>query len=545
MSDPGAVLRWRAGRRPRRRVAGSSRGPRAPRRGALADRLAGELVRVAGRGGAGAAGRRRWLRARATSAAASRSLAVERRRARARRRPRSPTGCGAPWWPGTPSLDARQRSLFTGLVLGDDRDQPADLADDFRGAGPHPPARRVGAERGLRARRWPVRCCARLRLWPRLRRHARGDRALRRHDPVRAVGAAGRRRWRRWRPTVAMAGRPVRRAAGARPRRRRAGARRPAARPRRSASSCRSARGRGHRRARPPLGRGAARARRGCASRWRSRWRPSSAWRRCCSPRSGRCRWRRSRPTCWPCPAAGLVMVWGLTGGLVGRRGRRARRPPCSTCPTRLALGWLDVVADARGRGAPLGDARVPRTSSALALAVGVGASSAAPAALSPGGRSAWRRWRRRSRPSWPPTAPPPLRSAPAAGVVRWHGGGDRRRGARRRRRAPRARRRAVARRRCAAAGVGRIDLLVVADAVRAGGRRRARCGAPARRRPCSRTGARLAVAGRAALEPPPRRVDGRRRRTRWPVARGRCRDRLVVEAVPRRREPVGAVGPR
>ena len=26
-------------------------------------------------------------------------------------------------------------SLFTGLVLGDDRDQPADLADDFQGAG--------------------------------------------------------------------------------------------------------------------------------------------------------------------------------------------------------------------------------------------------------------------------------------------------------------------------------------------------------------------------------------------------------------------------
>ena len=36
---------------------------------------------------------------------------------------------------GAAPLSPRQRSLFTGLVIGDDRDQPAGLADDFRGAG--------------------------------------------------------------------------------------------------------------------------------------------------------------------------------------------------------------------------------------------------------------------------------------------------------------------------------------------------------------------------------------------------------------------------
>lgn len=36
---------------------------------------------------------------------------------------------------GAASLSERQRSLFTGLVIGDDRRQPNDLADDFLGAG--------------------------------------------------------------------------------------------------------------------------------------------------------------------------------------------------------------------------------------------------------------------------------------------------------------------------------------------------------------------------------------------------------------------------
>ncbi len=36
---------------------------------------------------------------------------------------------------GAASLPPRQRALFTGLVIGDDRHQPADLADDFLGAG--------------------------------------------------------------------------------------------------------------------------------------------------------------------------------------------------------------------------------------------------------------------------------------------------------------------------------------------------------------------------------------------------------------------------
>ena len=52
---------------------------------------------------------------------------------------------GAPWraanrvrrvlTDGASSLSPERRSLFTGLVLGDDRDQPATLADDFRGSG--------------------------------------------------------------------------------------------------------------------------------------------------------------------------------------------------------------------------------------------------------------------------------------------------------------------------------------------------------------------------------------------------------------------------
>jgi len=36
---------------------------------------------------------------------------------------------------GAAPLSPVQRSLFTGLVIGDDRAQPAGLADDFRGAG--------------------------------------------------------------------------------------------------------------------------------------------------------------------------------------------------------------------------------------------------------------------------------------------------------------------------------------------------------------------------------------------------------------------------
>ncbi len=36
---------------------------------------------------------------------------------------------------GAGSLDPLQRSLFTGLVIGDDRAQPVELADDFLGAG--------------------------------------------------------------------------------------------------------------------------------------------------------------------------------------------------------------------------------------------------------------------------------------------------------------------------------------------------------------------------------------------------------------------------
>lgn len=36
---------------------------------------------------------------------------------------------------GAASMDLEQRSLFTGLVIGDDREQPVEVADDFRGSG--------------------------------------------------------------------------------------------------------------------------------------------------------------------------------------------------------------------------------------------------------------------------------------------------------------------------------------------------------------------------------------------------------------------------
>src|SRR5688572_28338378 len=36
---------------------------------------------------------------------------------------------------GASPLTPRERALYTGVVIGDDREQPADLADAFRGAG--------------------------------------------------------------------------------------------------------------------------------------------------------------------------------------------------------------------------------------------------------------------------------------------------------------------------------------------------------------------------------------------------------------------------
>lgn len=104
--------------------------------GAAADvvavRLAGERVRVAGRLGPPPADAP-WLRVRHVSG----TLAAARA---------SPGDPAAPPWrvanrlrrlldDGAASLGDERRSLYLGLVLGDDRHQPPTLVDDFRGSG--------------------------------------------------------------------------------------------------------------------------------------------------------------------------------------------------------------------------------------------------------------------------------------------------------------------------------------------------------------------------------------------------------------------------
>jgi competence protein ComEC len=118
-------------------------------------------------------------------------------------------------------------------------------------------------------------------------------------------------------------------------------------------------------------------------------------------------------------PVAGLVMVWGLTGGMVaGLVGGPAA--VVLHGPTRIALGWLELVAS-RSAGASLGELGPAHV---IAAAVGTG--------LGVLGRA--RRDLRRI--GWALAAgsvtaavlaahaPAPLRSAPMAGVVRWHGDG-------------------------------------------------------------------------------------------------------------------------
>lgn len=68
---------------------------------------------------------------------------------------------------GAAPLSARHRSLYTGLVIGDDREQPADLADDFLGAGlTHLLA--VSGQNVAFTLALAGPLLRRLRLWPRL-----------------------------------------------------------------------------------------------------------------------------------------------------------------------------------------------------------------------------------------------------------------------------------------------------------------------------------------------------------------------------------------
>ena len=90
-------------------------------------------------------------------------------------------------------------------------------------------------------------------------------------------------------------------------------------------------------------------------------------------------------------PVAGLVMVWGLTAGLRRRRGRRRRSPTLLHQPTRLALAWLELVAE-RTAHAPLGELHLQQVVAlAGGLAVVVVAASR-PGLRAPGGARRGRR---------------------------------------------------------------------------------------------------------------------------------------------------------
>ena len=118
-------------------------------------------------------------------------------------------------------------------------------------------------------------------------------------------------------------------------------------------------------------------------------------------------------------PVAGLVMVWGLTAGLVAGV---VGAPLASLLhqPTRLALAWLELVAERTAR-APLGElhlAQVVALAGGLAVVVAVRRPAwRTGGAAARGRRRAQRGGGRRTRPC---RCVRPL----APGVVRWHGGG-------------------------------------------------------------------------------------------------------------------------
>lgn len=114
-------------------------------------------------------------------------------------------------------------------------------------------------------------------------------------------------------------------------------------------------------------------------------------------------------------PVAGLVMGWGLTAGLVA--GVVTALAPVLHLPTQLALGWLEAVAE-RAAQAPLGELGVA-SMGALAIAVGLalrgGAARRVGAGLAAGTLTVT---------ILVASAPVPLRSSLTAGVVRWHAEG-------------------------------------------------------------------------------------------------------------------------
>jgi len=119
-------------------------------------------------------------------------------------------------------------------------------------------------------------------------------------------------------------------------------------------------------------------------------------------------------------PAAGLVMVWGLTGGVVAGLGGGVVAE-LAHLPTRVVLTWLAEVA-ARTTRLPLGQLGVPHL---LGLAVGL----AAVARPIPSGSHLVRRTGAVVASLSIVLAivaahtPPPLRTTLLPGVVRWHEG--------------------------------------------------------------------------------------------------------------------------
>jgi len=315
---------------------------------------------------------------------------------------------------GAAGLNERDRSLYTGLVIGDDREQPADLADDFRGAGlTHLLA--VSGQNVAFALAMVGPLLRRLRLWPRLLVTllvialfgvmTRFEPSVLRASAMAALAA-----------TLAMPGRPVSRlqviglavtglllidpllvrSAGFQ-------------------LSVSAALGivvlaprvasalPGPAAVREALGVTLA-AQLGVAPVLLATFGPIPV---------------ASLPANLLCvPVAGLVMVWGLTGGLVaGLVG--APLAAGLHWPTRVALAWLELVAQ-RTAHARLGELHLGQV---LVLAGGL-------ALVVLGGA---RPWLRRAGGVVATAAvavavvtahaPPPVRSSLATGVVRWHSG--------------------------------------------------------------------------------------------------------------------------
>ena len=524
---PERSRRRRFGGRPRRRARRGHRRLEARADGASADALRrraspARWSRVRGDGATRRA-RRAVARRPATSAVELHGASPSTGGARATPSAGWPTGCAGRWWRAPRRSTLAQRSLFTGLVLGDDREQPADLADAFRGAGlTHLLAVSGQNVAFVLALAGPL--LRRLRLWPRLGAHPRRDRPLRGDDPLRAVGAPG--------VGDGRAGRDARdgRAAGRPAPRRRPG------RHRRWCWSIRcSSRSVGFQLsvcaavaivvARAAARRGAPRARR-----------------------------RSGRPlavtlaaqlgvapvllaTFGPVPVASLpANLLAVPGGRAGhgvgpdrrarrRRGRGARSPRC--CTSRRgspSAGWSS--SPSAPPTAPLGELAASTHGRAGARA---GGSPRSLGRVAPGLRRVGWRLARRARcvaavvAAHAPVAAP--LGAARTGVVRWHGDGVGRGGARRRRAAGRPSAAPRSSSRSAARACGTIDLLVVADASVPASVVDARVG---RAHPAARSTHRARDDGAAPPIEPRARSAVRRRR--------RCRDRLVVDARPQRR---------